>query len=208
MSVRRRRFFPASPAPLAYRKISARDHLANERTWLAYLRTSLSIASAGVGESASLRLSRNHSDAECSSGPALHDLDDLQHNLPADSAIRPTTRSDRHHSGVVCPHNRWVLRLIASTGYTDFLSHCPRRLEILPRSIYAAARVLPSRTADRWYDQCRTRDRRRCHIRFPSGTRQVNAGQRRRGVDEIRRDCIAVGTRTNTIFTIIQDFMT
>lgn len=28
----------------------ARDHLANERTWLAYLRTSLAIASTGVGE--------------------------------------------------------------------------------------------------------------------------------------------------------------
>lgn len=27
----------------------ARDHLANERTWLAYLRTSLAIASTGVG---------------------------------------------------------------------------------------------------------------------------------------------------------------
>lgn len=29
--------------------IAARDHLANERTWLAYLRTSLAIASTGVG---------------------------------------------------------------------------------------------------------------------------------------------------------------
>lgn len=28
----------------------ARDHLANERTYLAYLRTSLAIASTGVGE--------------------------------------------------------------------------------------------------------------------------------------------------------------
>lgn len=28
---------------------TARDHLANERTWLAYLRTSLAIASTGVG---------------------------------------------------------------------------------------------------------------------------------------------------------------
>ena len=27
----------------------ARDHLANERTWLAYLRTSLALASTGVG---------------------------------------------------------------------------------------------------------------------------------------------------------------
>lgn len=29
----------------------ARDHLASERTWLAYVRTSLAIASAGVGTS-------------------------------------------------------------------------------------------------------------------------------------------------------------
>ena len=28
---------------------AARDHLANERTWLAYLRTSLALASTGVG---------------------------------------------------------------------------------------------------------------------------------------------------------------
>lgn len=31
--------------------LAARDHLANERTWLAYLRTSLAIASTGVGTS-------------------------------------------------------------------------------------------------------------------------------------------------------------
>ncbi|KIJ54900.1 hypothetical protein M422DRAFT_84905, partial [Sphaerobolus stellatus SS14] len=31
----------------------ARDHLANERTWLAYVRTSLAIAGTGVGESTS-----------------------------------------------------------------------------------------------------------------------------------------------------------
>ncbi|CCG82993.1 Putative uncharacterized protein [Taphrina deformans PYCC 5710] len=34
----------------------ARDHLANERTYLAWLRTSLSVASAGVGVTQLLRL--------------------------------------------------------------------------------------------------------------------------------------------------------
>jgi len=39
----------ANPAPALQNTGSvARDHLANERTWLAYLRTSLSLASAGV----------------------------------------------------------------------------------------------------------------------------------------------------------------
>lgn len=33
----------------------ARDHLANERTWLAYLRTSLAIASTGVGKPSRLK---------------------------------------------------------------------------------------------------------------------------------------------------------
>jgi uncharacterized membrane protein YidH (DUF202 family) len=42
----------------------ARDHLASERTFLAWLRTSLSLASVGVGVAQLLKLSTNNDDSE------------------------------------------------------------------------------------------------------------------------------------------------
>ena len=49
-----RSLFPQVSLVLENTGSVARDHLANERTWLAYVRTSLSIAGTGVGVSSFL----------------------------------------------------------------------------------------------------------------------------------------------------------
>lgn len=73
----------------------ARDHLASERTFLAYVRTSLTLASTGVGEWRECTRQAAHAHAtRCSSGAAIFDFEQGRGRL-----VR-----EHRHCACVSPH--------------------------------------------------------------------------------------------------------